>query len=61
MAHFNCCVTLYMGFGLVTGLIRHLQFLITIHYGDIANSYILHFITVHTDSSRSAVSSPVLW
>jgi hypothetical protein len=34
---------------------------VTIHYGAVANSLILQLTTAHAESSRSAISSPVLW
>lgn len=47
--------------GVWIGIIEHIQLLITIQYGTIAVSHILQFTRAHTYSSRSAVSSPVLW
>jgi hypothetical protein len=49
-----------MGFGLVIGFIEHLQIVITSNYSAIANSHILQFTIAHTESSQSAVSSPVV-
>jgi hypothetical protein len=47
-------------FGLVSGFIEHLQIVTTRNYSSIANSHTLQFITAHTKSSQSAVSSPVV-
>jgi hypothetical protein len=54
-------VTKDMGFGLVTGFKGHFQLFITIRCGAIANSHSLRCTRARTESSRSAVSSPVLW
>jgi hypothetical protein len=53
-----------MVFGLVTGFIAHLntQLVTTSNYSAIADSHTLKFITAHTKSSQSAVSSSaVAW
>jgi hypothetical protein len=43
------------------GFVGHLQLVIAIHYGAIANSHILQFNTARNESFRSAVSSSVHW
>jgi hypothetical protein len=48
-------------FGWVTGFTVHFQLLNTIHRVSIANSNIIQFILIRTESSRSALSSPILW
>jgi hypothetical protein len=46
-------------FGLVIGFIEHLQIVTTSNYSAIASSHTLQFTTARTESSQSAVSSPV--
>jgi hypothetical protein len=48
-----------VGFRLVTGFIGHLQ--LVIYCGAMANSHIVQFTAARTESSRFAMSSPVLW
>jgi hypothetical protein len=50
-----------MGFGLVTGLIAHLQFGITSNYSASAGSHTLQFTMVCAKSSQPAVSPVVAW
>jgi hypothetical protein len=52
-------VWLYTGFGLVIGFTELLQNVTTSNYSAIANSHTLHFTVADTNSSQSAVSSPV--
>jgi hypothetical protein len=49
-----------MGFGLVIGIIEHLQIVTTSNYSAIANLHNQLFTTARTKSSQSAVSSPVV-
>jgi hypothetical protein len=49
-----------MVFKLVFGFIEHLQNVTMNNYNANANSHTLHFITAHTKSSQSALSSPVV-
>jgi hypothetical protein len=51
---------LYTGFGLLVGFVDHLQIVTTINYSAISNSHILQFTTARTESSHSALSSPVV-
>jgi hypothetical protein len=53
-------MTVDVEIGLVTEFIGHSQLLITIQYGAIANSHTLQFTTALTESSRPAISSPLL-
>jgi hypothetical protein len=47
------------GFGLVTGFTEHLQIVTTSNYSAVANSHTLQFTTARTNSSQSAMFSPV--
>jgi hypothetical protein len=49
-----------LGFWSVIGFIEHLQIVTTSNYSAVANSHTLQFTTVCTNSSHSAVSSPVI-
>jgi hypothetical protein len=49
-----------MRFGLVIGFMEHLQIITISNYCAITNSHLLQFTTAHTESSHSAVSSPVV-
>jgi hypothetical protein len=49
-----------MGFGLAVGFIDCLQIVTTSNYSAITNSHTLQFATARTESSQSAVSSPVV-
>jgi hypothetical protein len=49
-----------MGFGLVTGFIKHFQIMTTSNYNAITNLHSQKFTTARTKSSQSAVSSPVV-
>jgi hypothetical protein len=49
-----------MGFGLVIGFTGLLKLVIIINYSAIADSHTLQFTVVRTQSSQSALSSPVI-
>jgi hypothetical protein len=52
--------SLHTRFGLVIGVIEHLQIASTSTYSAIANSHTLQFTTASMKCSYSAVSSPVV-
>jgi hypothetical protein len=49
-----------MRFGLVIGFIEYFKIRTTRNYGAIASSHILQFTTARTESSQSALPSPVV-